>query len=197
MTIKILIFSDLHSSNSALNWLVKLLQKEKPNLVLSPGDIVNFHDQAASEYVKKFLANCRTQDLPLKVVFGNNEAPETIDLYDDLGISIHGKTYSFNNFTFVGVGDIESNPSRMFDIAKLPIQGNILLTHRPPDPNSKFQILNPKLANAPAIHIAGHLHSRGFSKKFGQTLVVNAPAASEGGAAILTLPDKKIEFVRQ
>ena len=75
---KILILSDLHSSAKALKLLRNILDQQKIDLVLSPGDIVDHYDVNALEYIKKFLNLCRQFKVPLKVVFGNNEPEEMI-----------------------------------------------------------------------------------------------------------------------
>lgn len=194
---KILLFADLHSSKPALQWLKKLFIQQRFDLVICPGDIVDRHDPGAKQYLEKLIYICQRAKVSIRVVFGNNESDEIIGLYERYGISLHNKSYDQGSFTFVGIGDIEVHPDRMVDPTTLPIAGNILVTHRPPVINPKFEIRNPKLANAPAIHIAGHIHSDGFIKKLGKTLVINVPAALKGAAGILQLPQKTVQFITE
>lgn len=206
---RILLFSDLHSSKDALDWLKTFLSETKIDLIISPGDIVDRHEPDGEQYVNDFNDICRQFQVPLKVVFGNNEPQEVISLYERKGISLHNQSFELSGYTFVGIGDIEVHLDRIVDPAQLPIAGNILVTHRPPQNNSQFSVPSPAKAvegwragsfqfkNMPAVHIAGHLHSEGFVKKLGKTLVVNVPAALNGGAAILQLPEKSVQFIKE
>lgn len=189
---QILLFSDLHCSSRALAWLSDILSQRKIDLVIGPGDIVDRHVAAGSEYVDALINVCVQANVPLKVVFGNNESDEIIGYYERRGISLHNKSFDLGGYTFVGIGDIEVHPDRMIDPSDLPIDDNILVTHRPPS-----QLIVSKFKNAPTVHITGHLHSNGFVKQIGKTLMVNVPAALNGGAAILQLPQKSVQFIKE
>ena len=192
----ILLFSDLHSSAKALSWLTNLLAKQKFDLVIAPGDIVDRYDAKTADYLKKFVAICSKANVPTKVVFGNNEPEPIIGLYERRGISLHNKSYEQGGYTFIGIGDVEVHPDRMVDPTVLPIAGNILVTHRPPNKISNLKSKISKFKNLPAIHIAGHTHYQAFTEKIGETLVIHVPAAIDGQAAILQLPQKTVQFIK-
>lgn len=186
---RILLVSDPHSSRPALVALDRLLQAERFDLVLCPGDVTDRHDRKAVEYFEDFADLITVKHrTPFKMVFGNNDSDEVINLARRREVLLHGTHITVGGYEFVGIGDFESHPAE--PVNEIPnLSDTIVITHRPPSRTQKL-----KLGNSPMIHIAGHFHQRAETWQLGRTLVVQVPAALNGRYARLQLPDKQVEF---
>ncbi|MFY9484360.1 MAG: metallophosphoesterase family protein [Patescibacteria group bacterium] len=191
---KILLLSDLHSSQSTLKGLDTLLGSERFDLVLSPGDITDRHDGHPLEYLDQFI-NLVTQKhhLPLKMVYGNNDSKEVIEHARQAGVLLHFDDEKIEGYRIAGIGDVESQP-------EIPggslnnLTGAIAVSHRPTPQFKELKASGTPLANAPMIQIFGHLHTRAETNQLGQTLVINVPAGALGRYAVLDLPSKMVQF---
>ncbi len=187
---KILIFSDIHSSKTAVERIKTLALREDPDILITPGDISNFGN--GYEYVVKELDSLGK---PILFVPGNHEEHLDNDVMlskTKNWINIHKGLYSLGNLQVIGFGgggfsavDIKfdqfmKQSSRDLD----PNKKIILVTHGPPY-NTKLDILNDSLAGNKSYRewiercnfhfaISGHLHEKAsVVDKINNTICIN------------------------
>ncbi len=191
---KILLLSDLHSSQEALANIDKLMALEHFHIVLCTGDMTNHQDPRGVEYLEHFIELVKTKhNTELKLVFGNNDDDPVIAYARIRRVLLHFECMNISGERICGIGDFESHPDshtyQMPDVA-----GSILMTHRPP----LKQLVKSKelslIKGSPTFHLAGHLHSRAETWQLGATTVIQIPAALDGRYATLELPSNKIQF---
>lgn len=198
---KILLVSDLHSSEATLKELDRLLSNVRFDLVASPGDVTDRYDRDPVNYLDRFI-NLVTKKhrLPLKMIYGNNDSRAVIERARAQGVLLHFDDWQFHGYRIVGIGDVESQPE-VPGGSVTNLAGAIVLSHRPNPQFRELKELGMPLANAPIVQIFGHYHSRAETHELGPTLVINVPAGLDGRYAVLELPSKpaspvggKVEF---
>jgi Icc-related predicted phosphoesterase len=197
---KIIIVSDLHQQRKCLDHFVRVLDTEKPEGVLCPGDVT---DRGTNhlEYAKKFVEVCKTRSVPLRVVHGNNDDLNVRAYFKEQGILWHFQCEKIWDTQFCGVGWLdEEGPSLGFAEAsskaipeRFDVAGSILVTHAPPISASRRTAqVDPK--SKPALHISGHMHSWEGEQERNGIRWVRIPTFMRGRYAVLTLPDQKVIF---
>lgn len=191
---KILLISDLHSSEATLKELDRLLGVERFDLVASPGDVTDRYDRDPVNYLDRFI-NLVTKKhrLPLKMVYGNNDSREVIERARAQAVLLHFDDWQFHGYRIAGIGDVESQPEIPGGSLK-NLSGAIALSHRPTPQFKALKASGIPLTNAPTIQIFGHYHTRAETHQLGPTLVINVPAGLDGRYAVLELPKKEVQF---
>lgn len=184
---RILLVSDLHQQRKCLDNFAHVLDKEKPDGVLCPGDVT---DRGTNnlEYAQKFVEQCKARNIALRVVHGNNDDLNVRTYLKEQGALWHFQCEAIWGARFCGVGWLDEEGSKdipeRFDVA-----GSILVTHAPP---TKSAQVDPK--SKPAIHISGHIHSWEGEQERNGIRWVRIPTFMRGRYAVLTLPEKKVTF---
>lgn len=189
---KFLIITDMHASKKALVRMDQLLSEASFDAVLMLGDLIN-PDTREMPYVEMFIACVKNKHkLPLFGLHGNNEPQEAWEYYRQAGINIHLETQQFAGYNICGIGGFGYINEAGFEdlgLNNLMInQKTIFITHVPP---RVVQVQE----NGPLVHLFGHKHVLEYTKKLGQTLQVQCPAGIRMRATVLTLPERKIEFI--
>ncbi len=99
---KILAFTDTHTSKTAIRFIENKINTHKPDILVCCGDFSIFGN-GMDNFAKKLNSfNLKTIIIP-----GNHESPEEIEVlakkYKNL-ISLHKKTFDFMDYQFVGFG---------------------------------------------------------------------------------------------
>ncbi|PIS08455.1 hypothetical protein COT76_01290 [Candidatus Berkelbacteria bacterium CG10_big_fil_rev_8_21_14_0_10_33_10] len=191
---KILIVSDLHGQKFTLELVKKYLEKNKIDAVFCCGDLCNRYDPKAFKFAKEFVELIKNiYNLPLLVVHGNQEPEDVLKLFNQENISVHLKEKKLFEYNVVGVGFGEELPND-----KKYFQGKIVLTHEPPRKKIIDKMIKEKtIIDAPILHFAGHLHKYTKIYKIGfKTQIIFVPTLQNHRAVLLTLPEKKINFIR-
>jgi len=187
---KILAFADIHGSLTALENIKKLVEKEKPDILIDCGDISVFENDL--EYLISRLDKFKIKCL---MIHGNHEGKEFMEhacsKYKNI-IFLHNKTYRDGNYFFYGFGgggfalndkkfekeaDKQMKNKRMNDIL-------VLITHGPPHKTKLDELWGESAGNKsinrvinkykPVIALSGHLHENsGKQDKIGRTKVIN------------------------
>ena len=187
---KILAFTDLHSSKEKIKKLMKKIEKENPDIMISAGDTSNF-----GRGLKEIIEEIKKTGKSLLIIPGNHESQETIERISDNKkiIDLHKKTYEINNLIFVGygIGGFSQREREFEDFSDKIVKTIkkdsklILITHGPPY-GTKVDLI-PGLGHIgcisyinfikkykPILHICGHLHETwGTEDKLDKTLIIN------------------------
>ena len=184
---KILIVSDLHQQRKCLDNFARVLDTEKPAGVLCPGDVT---DRGANnlDYAKRFVGVCKTRNVPLRIVHGNNDDLNVRAYFKEQGILWHFQCEEIWGTRFCGVGWLDEEGSKAIP-EKFNVAGSILVTHGPPTWTLLF---DPK--SKPAMHISGHMHSWEGEQVRNGIRWVRIPTFMHGRYAVLTLPDLTVQF---
>lgn len=204
-----LVFSDLHEEKSALEKLKEFYEREKPDLVLSCGDLcysVAFAEEVISSFKNFYF------------VPGNGEPAAVNEYYEKQKGFVHKKRVEINGFNIVGFG---FSPPTIFhtygekkeeDIEKetktLAIDENtILLLHTPPkgifDKTHRGEhigsdaLLKLVKNKKPFACVFGHVHETVGFYKNQDTYFVKVPPAKNHKCVMLKTNNKKlfVEFV--
>lgn len=188
---KLLCFTDTHTSEKVLASIRKKVDKDKPDLLICTGDVSLF-----SRGLNEFFKRIEKFKIPMVFIHGNHELESEIRKiaknYAYVKF-VHKNGYRFGDFLFVGYGgggfsnvypDFEQFIPKIKERLKKEDK-LILLTHAPPY-GTKLDILpyfghvGSKSATKaikelkPKLVLCGHLHEN-FHKmdKIGQTLIIN------------------------
>ena len=206
---KILVFSDLHGEEIALEKLKELAAKEKFDYVLSCGD----NSQAVS-----VLEDMIDTFPNFYLIPGNWEGKEANDFLLQNEHCIHEKRIELNGLNLVGFGYSNITPFGTYGemeekeiyekMSKLKIDNNtILLLHCPPkghfdsvgnmNPGSS-SILKIIEEKKPLVVFFGHIHEHEGTEKMGESTLVKVPAANGMKACIVDIKEDKVScnFVR-
>lgn len=187
----ILILTDFHDSKQALRGLDTLLVQKQYDAVISLGDVINPRP-SEFQYVKDYVATVQKYNLPFFGLHGNNEPQMAWEYYREAGINIHLETKQWEGYNICGIGGFGFLNEAGFEdlsIQNLVInQQTIFVTHVPP------RVMEPQL-HGPLVHLYGHRHTLAFSKKLGETLLVQCPAGILGRVTELDLPSLEVRFI--
>jgi len=207
-------FSDLHNSDTGLDFILEEIDRRNPDLILCAGDVTTF---GPKEFGEKVISK-----MPVKTfgVPGNCDRPEHHDIYD-LGSSssLHGNFIELGGFAFVGWGGSNISINTPFENTEENIMAGlqpavkkavgsgkpvIMLSHCPPfgfvDTVSTGKHVGCKAIAEivekyrPALTLCGHIHeAKGIiHDKSRNLIIVNVGPAKLHSAAVITLgePEK-------
>ena len=105
---KIIVVADIHGDTAALDAVLSDAAKEKPDVVLCPGDFTDMHStntvfsqgDIGEMIVQKLLAFNKN----LLCVPGNQDPYEMLAIFDEYGVNLHGRTKKLDNVIFAGWG---------------------------------------------------------------------------------------------
>lgn len=205
---KLLIFSDLHEEEQALEKIKAFAKREKPDVVLSCGDMarsVSF----AEEVINAFQ--------PFYFVPGNWDSKKVNDYYSAQKGYLHKKQVGIGEFNIIGFGFSLITPFHTLgektekefenEMGTLPINRNtILLLHEPP--NGFFDMVNNENIGStsilkiidekkPFMAAFGHVHEMMGVCKRNDTFLVKVPPAKQHRCASVSINNKKpsVEFI--
>lgn len=191
---KILAASDLHSDVKVAEKLAKKAKKNKIELVVLCGDIVENGEEG-----KGLIGPFKKQGIEVLMVHGNHDNPVDIDFLSEKygkGVyNLHSYYKLFGDIAFVGAGGSDFGGFGSIDddlfidlkknFKKLKGKKTILLTHEPPI-NTKLDNLGwTSAGNAemrtfiekykPDFVLCGHIHETfGLTDYIGNTTIINA-----------------------
>ena len=182
---KLLVFSDIHNYEKALNALAK--KAKKAEILVCAGDFTYFEDG-----MNKVLRKLNSFGKKVLIIHGNHEGPgnvaRLVKKRKNL-VFIHKKLHRHGEYVFVGHGgEGFASTSEDFDkfAAKLKFKKGeklILVIHQPPH-KTKLDFIWTNHGNKsyrrfivkkkPVLAVCGHLHeTQGLKDKIGKTLVIN------------------------
>lgn len=191
--LKILAASDFHGLEIVSKDLARKAEKEKVDLVVIAGDVLNF-----GEYAKNMIKPFVDRKLPVLFVPGNHDPPEAVEdfvhiyhvkningsyaVVRDVGFFGSGGTTQMPHFPFfVSEKDTYYNLKKGFEKVR-NARKKIMVTHEHPAKSKleKFtgipgssSVRRAIDAFQPDILICGHLHEmEGFEERIGKTTVM-------------------------
>jgi Icc-related predicted phosphoesterase len=195
-----LCISDLHGDFETLK-KVSEAAKDFETIVVA-GDFTHFSSANVAEHMlKSLIGNVKN----LVIVPGNCDLEKTSELYNDLGINLHGAGVFIEDIGFFGLGGSNITPfNTAFEIMDDEITSilergyqkvkdskfKVLVSHAPPfgtvDKTSSGTRAGSKAikefleSNEVDLVICGHVHEGRGSAKLGKTLVINTGPARGG-----------------
>jgi len=208
---KFLVITDLHQKTSALEWINRLIDEEKPEAVLFLGDSIDLGATTADavSIISKIKGN-------IYYIPGNCDPLDLPEALEGKVNSVHGKGFEIGGQYFAALGG--SNPTifntpfelqeddikkRLSSISK---KGMVLMTHAPAY-GSDLDLISAGInvgstairdiiaEYRPMVALSGHIHEAIITKEQDGTLYVNPGAAKEGHAAILTIENGKASAI--
>lgn len=202
-------FTDFHGNQEALRRARQTIAKEKPDLVLVAGDIVN-HDV---ERAKRFLADLAEAGSPVYFVPGNMDGVDLITWSGTDNVrGLHGQCETWKNVALIGLGGSprgafttpiqysEEAAAEVLERALANYHGAnmILVSHCPPKETKADQVMFGQHIGSssvrkfvermkPMIVVSGHVHEARGVDRIGPTVVVNAGPAKSGNYAIIDM----------
>lgn len=195
----------------------EFVDSECIDLVLILGDFTGygvFRDRESSiKQAESILDSIR--DLNLLAIPGNCDQPEILDLFNDLGINLHGRVEEFGGVRIVGFGGSNITPfnspfemieeeiySRLRDVlGSVGGKRIILALHCPPrDTNCDMTGEGAHVGSSsvrriieefqPALAVCSHIHEAGGSSdRIGKTRIVNIGMLSRGNIGVINVGD--------
>ena len=204
---KLLVVSDIHGSEGAMDMIVAKASSLRPDLVVVCGDITHF---GPATQAKAFLDKVGS---PTFAVPGNCDPPEVITAIEDSKAKgLHRRQQTFMGNTFVGLGGSPQSPSglemefsedRMFKfLDEVMVQRAILVTHCPAwgrNDTVRGAHLGSKAISdivekyKPKLALSGHIHDARGVVEEKQTTFVNPGPAKHGYAALVTVKGDNIQ----
>jgi Icc-related predicted phosphoesterase len=193
--VNLLVCSDLHASEHALEMIGRLAVPEDYDLVVISGD---FTTNGSLEYVDKLLK--RIKGVLVLGVPGNCDLPETVDLLEKKHANLHNKRVDFGDWPLFGFGgSIPTSSGMPFEIdegvmesslRKIAVRRGVMVTHQPAygmndlgrsgNHGGSKSILKIAQEFKPKLAIAGHMHESRGVVTVGETIFLNPGSARNG-----------------
>jgi len=180
---KLALISDLHSQKICLTNLEKIIRQEDVEAVISCGDNTVADN---TDFIKRIFSIIKKNKKGGFFIWGNSDQENVQRIIKQSDFNIHLQEKTIDSFKIFGLSYMEEYPA--FD--SLKIAESIFITHQPPIQKA----LNQKCANAPYMHISGHLHKKAYVKKYPSTIHIQVPTLIDGRYGLLDLKTKSVEF---
>lgn len=210
---KVLVGTDFHGKESVFEAFAEKTKKNVDIMVIC-GDITHFGSLQEAQRLLSLLTDLR---IPVLFVPGNCDPPSLAGLDMEGVTCIHGRTVSYSDLAFLGVGASPPTPfSTPFELTEdkimetlvqassnLPVvRWVVLISHAPPrdtqlDKTSVGLHVGSSSVRTfieerqPSIVFCGHIHEAKGRDKIGATLIVN-PGPARHGDYIIASFNKKI-----
>ncbi|MAG91497.1 hypothetical protein CMO83_02375 [Candidatus Woesearchaeota archaeon] len=190
---KLLLFTDIHGSSTALKRIGQKVKAQKPDLLVCSGDISIFEHG-----IKGILRKLNKLNKKIVIVHGNHEDESTFIRYSKIFrniIYIHKKNFIESKIMFIGYGgggfsmvgkEFEKISRTKFkeSINKNKDKKIVLITHAPPYRTKLDKLVEGHCGNKSIrqfveknkvdLLICGHLHENfGKEDKIGKTKIIN------------------------
>ena len=206
---KVLVGTDFHGKQSVFEAFAEKAEENSVDAIVICGDVTHFGSLQEARRLLSLLIGLR---VPVLFVPGNCDPPSLVGVDMEGVTCIHGKSVTYNNVTFLGVGASPPTPfSTPFEMTEdemmetlnrassnLPIsQWFVLVSHTPPR-NTQLDKTSIGLhvgslsvrkyieERQPSIVFCGHIHEAKGREKIGKTVIVN-PGPVRHGDYIIAL----------
>jgi len=200
---KVLVGTDFHGNESAFEGFASRAEEEKVDVIVVCGDVTHF---GTLEEARRLLSLLMGLRLPILFVPGNCDPPSLIGVDIEGTNCIHGKSVTYSDLTFIGVGGSPLTPfSTPFEITEEEIMNTlnrgsenlrdnrwiVLISHAPPRNTSLDKTsfgrhvgsLNVRKfieKRKPSVVFCGHIHEAKGEDRINNTIVVNPGPARHG-----------------
>jgi len=193
---KILVGTDFHGNESAFESFASKAEEERAEVLVICGDITHFGTLRQAKYLLSLLTGLR---VPILFVPGNCDPPSLAGVDVEGAKCIHGKSVSYGNLTFVGLGSSPPTPfNTPFEMSEEEIMKTlnrasenlaenrwfVLVSHAPPH-NTRLDkaFLGHHVGSLsvrrfieerkPSIVFCGHIHEAKGKDQINDTIIVN------------------------
>lgn len=200
---KLLALGDIHGR---IDGLREILEKAgKADLIVVTGDFTSFGPREKAEEVLNELNSFNSEII---AVPGNLDSREVMDLLEERGISLHGKSKSIGGYEFIGfggasgaIGEIIFLEQQILEGLRKLMEGKervVLVTHSPPKGTSLDRTDSGEHIGSEAVKrvieelqpllvLCGHAHEAIGEEMIGRSRCINVGAIKEGKAALIEL----------
>jgi Icc-related predicted phosphoesterase len=217
---RLLVVADVHGKYQALQNIMDSVSGESFDVVIAPGDFTDMFD-TPSNFSQLDVADIVIQKLlipnkPLLCVPGNHDPYEILDVFDDYGVNLHGKTKKLSGVMFVGWGGaitpfntlLEPPEEETREVLSRVLKGVtdpwVLVAHSPPKGTTldmvktKTHVGSSAIREAisrkkPALALSAHIHENSGTDKVDGTTVFYPGPAFNGFYGIVELGKGKVE----
>lgn len=192
--VDLLVCSDLHGSEEAMELLRNALEDDPFDAVVICGD---FTTDGSTKYVRDVLESV---SIPLLAVPGNCDSMAVASLLEEQGKSVHSRRVALGGVKFFGFGGAPPSPHRMpFEVEEsimadrlrsAAVRKGIMVTHTPAYGMNDLSscghhtgskaILDVAREFRPRLALSGHMHESRGSEVSKGTMFVNPGAAKDG-----------------
>jgi len=200
---KVLVGTDFHGVETAFESFAVRAEEEQVDILVICGDITHFGTLQQARHLLAMLTFLR---MPILFVPGNCDPPSLAGVDIEGASCIHGKSVSYGDLTFIGVGGSSYTPfSTPFEIAEEEIMDTlnrgsknlmdnrwiVLISHSPPQNTSVDKTFSGKHIGSlsvkkfieerkPSIVFCGHAHEGEGEDRINNTIIVNPGPARHG-----------------
>lgn len=215
---RILVLADVHGEHKKLSALLEEAPKDI-DLVICPGDVTDMFN-VPQHFSQTDIANLVIQKLlslgkPLLCVPGNQDPYEILEMFDDYGINLHGKTKKEAGMAFGGWGGARTPFNTIFEpteeetaealerLGKELKPPFVLVVHNPPK-GTKLDLVSSGehagsqairdfiLKSKPLLVISAHIHENRGTDTLGESTVFYPGPAYEGWYGVVEIKGSKV-----
>lgn len=217
--LKIMVIADIHGEFEKFSKLVDKTKEHEFDVVLCPGDFTDIFNTPEGysqvDICELVLQKLLSLGKPVFCVPGNHDPYDTIDLFEEYNVNIHGAVKEFRGVEFVGFGGAATPFNTKFEPTEEEIRNTldskvrdikgkfILVTHNPPfgtnlDKTETGGHVGSKTIrdfiekNKPLLAISAHIHEAGGTDNLGETTLFYPGVAYEGYYGLVEI-DKEIK----
>lgn len=199
--LRLLVCSDIHGSENALEMLARVAEQETFDALVVCGDFTTF---GTTEFTKRFLSRFKLRVL---AVPGNCDIPETVAALEERDASVHNLRVDIDGIKFYGFGGGMPTSSGMpFEmdegiiersLRSVAVPEGVMVTHTPPLGFNDLTkdgrrlgsegILRVAQEFKPVLACSGHVHEARGRVLSKDTVFLNPGPARKGYYATVTL----------
>lgn len=201
--LSLLVCSDPHGSDEALNVLEKAISDDAFDALVMCGDFTTF---GTTEYTRKFLERFSIRVL---AVPGNCDIPETVAVLEHFDASVHNTRVELKGRQFFGFGGSMPGGGMPFEIEEdiierslrsVAVAGGIMVTHCPAYGMNDLTRTGHHLGSEgilrvvnefkPVLALSGHVHEARGRVLSKDTVFVNPGSSRRGHYASIRIGDE-------
>jgi hypothetical protein len=211
---KLLVLADIHGRFEQVHFLTE--KARDCDAIIAAGDITNF---GGRDEVLEVLSAFKPFGKPILAVHGNCDRPAVLDVLQEQGISLHGRSIALQGLVFVGAGGSLPCPGRtpnefgdsVFSAVMeqslagiVPNSRLVLVTHQPPwgttvDVQASTRHTGSRMIRSfiedyqPLLAVSGHIHEARSIDRLASTVLVNPGPFKNGCYATIEITDTDIQ----
>ncbi len=210
---KITVISDIHADLGKLTLAAPVLA-DSDVLVVS-GDLTRHGDP---DELKDVVSRLKAVNENLMAIPGNMDGAHSVQLLEDLGVSLHGVSRTVEMVRFAGAGGSMQTPfgtpfelpeSEIVALLEKALEGpaerRVAVCHNPPYGTKVDRVMLGRHVGGrrirafvekvkPDVFLSGHIHESAGVDRIGDTVLVNPGPFRRGGIGLVTIPEKGPAF---
>jgi len=215
---KVLVGTDFHSNEAVFESFALKAEESKVDAFVICGDLTHFGTLQQARHLLSLLIGLR---IPVLFVPGNCDPPSLVGVDIEGASSIHGKSVTYGDLTFIGLGGSPLTPfNTPFELSEEEIMDTlnsasknipsnsriVLVSHAPPKNTTLDRTLGGEHAGSlnvrrfieerkPTIVFCGHIHEARGKDNINNTIIINPGPARHGSYAEVSFNEEiTVEF---